>query len=408
MIRSTKHSLKFSNSQKLETIGTFIDEYRRVTSLILRDIWANGYKDFSIQEQKYTLPKYLDYNDFDIDTVLSARALSSLVTQLSGNIRACVAKQSKRIYQYSLTPNKHLLKSIKEFSTSCPSVEYLNPELSSKCVDMELTPNGEFYGFMRLKSLGKEFGHIKIPIQLHKVNKKYKDWNLKNSFLICKNNIQLRWEKEIGIKADGNIVGADQGLTTCLTLSDGQITKKDVHGHDLSSICDKLSRKRKGSKQFNRAQTHRNNYVNWSINQLNFDNIKQINVEKIHDLNRGRNTSRKLKHFSYPLIRKALISRAELCGVHIIEQESAFKSQRCSECGWVQKKNRKAKEFSCCICKHSMDADLNASKNHEINLPTAFHLIKSKMNISGFYMMPDGFYDRFGQELRVSASLVEL
>lgn len=55
-----------------------------------------------------------------------------------------------------------------------------------------------------------------------------------------------------------------------------------------------------------------------------------------------------------------------------------------------------------------MDADLNASKNHEINLPTAFHLIKSKMNISGFYMMPDGFYDRFGQELRVSASLVEL
>ena len=42
-------------------------------------------------------------------------------------------------------------------------------------------------------------------------------------------------------KKSGRTVGADQGILTCLTLSDGQITQKCNHGHDLSSIQRKMN-----------------------------------------------------------------------------------------------------------------------------------------------------------------------
>ena len=64
--------------------------------LICDDMWLNGYTwmeddvfhEFNPAKFKYTLPKYLDYNRFEIDTWLSARMMSSLVTQLSGKLRA--------------------------------------------------------------------------------------------------------------------------------------------------------------------------------------------------------------------------------------------------------------------------------------------------------------------------------
>jgi len=50
---------------------------------------------------------------------------------------------------------------------------------------------------------------------------------------------------------------------TVATLSDGQTTPDtDRHGHSLQSVIKKLSRKKKGSKVFKLAQTHRKNFVN--------------------------------------------------------------------------------------------------------------------------------------------------
>jgi hypothetical protein len=42
-----------------------------------------------------------------------------------------------------------------------------------------------------------------------------------------------------------------------------------------------MTRKQKGSKSFKRTSNHRKNFINWSINQLNLDNIKEIGLERI-------------------------------------------------------------------------------------------------------------------------------
>ena len=104
-IRTSIHPVKFANIAKKDNLSLFIDEYRRVAQLIVDNIWTNGYEwsdskgthVFSIQQNELYFPSFIDYNKFEVNTFLSARALSSLVTQVAGMISAEVEKQRKRI-----------------------------------------------------------------------------------------------------------------------------------------------------------------------------------------------------------------------------------------------------------------------------------------------------------------------
>lgn len=420
MIRTTNHSLKFSNTNKLNTLSKFIDEYRRIAKLILDDIWINGYKwslinkdgeienlEFNITKNLLNHPSFIDYNLFKIETSLSARALSSLVTQLCGIIGASVEKQRKRLYMFEKHCNEnkynHLLfNKIQQNIPQKPNLDNLNPELSSKCIDWK-NSNKNFNGFLRLKSIGEDFKQIKIPIKFHRNNKKYSTWTMKNSFLIGKDFINIRWEKEeILLKTEGSIVGVDQGLKTTLTFSDTQVTKPNKDGYDLNSIIELMCRKRKGSNAFKKAQDHRKNYINWSINQLNLDNIKQINLESIYNIGYKNPTSRKLSRWTNTLIRDKLEDRCLQLGVQVKLQSSTYRSQRCSSCSLVRKSSRKGKNYLCPECGLDIDADFNASLNHEVVLPDIpWKLRCLNLNRKGFYWKETGFYDLNGVELRV-------
>lgn len=109
LVRSTCHPLKYSNDGKLQVIHDFIAEYRRVAGILVDYIWNDGYFyvndagetcEFNIHKWKYDLPVYLDYNAFELDTTLSGRAMSSLVTQLVGVLRASTEKAKNRIYMF--------------------------------------------------------------------------------------------------------------------------------------------------------------------------------------------------------------------------------------------------------------------------------------------------------------------
>lgn len=409
MIRSSSHTLKFSNTIKLENLSAFIDEYRRVSKLILDDVWDNGYIDnnieFNVSKFKYKLPKYLDYNKFKFDTFLSARALSSLVTQLRGNIDAVCKKQSKRIFIFDKKSSEGIFDQklwtiIESNQPTKPDVSRINPELSSKCSEFIETGN-HFNGFLKLKSLGKSFGTIILPIKYHKHSNKFKSWKRLSSFRISKNTIDIRWERNTpDLKNDGRIVGADQGATTILTLSDGQTTDKlNIREEKLLDIMNKMSRARKGSKRFRKLQSYRKNLINECINKLDFDSIKQINLEDVINIGYKRRTSRKMSHWTNTLIRNKIKDICELNGVRFNLQSSPYRSQRCNVCGWVKDKNRKGKEFKCTSCSFYGDADLNAAKNHEISLPDVpFSFLGSGKNKIGFFWNPDTIFTEIGAE----------
>lgn len=349
MIRSTRHHIKDLNVEKMAKYQLFIQDYSNYVIDCVDYVWRNGYGDFSVKNNRLSIPKYIDYNKLPIKSELSARARSSASAQVSAIIRSSVEKQRRRFWaQENINPN------IKNIKFSKPNLDFVMPNLSSKCCDFKES-DGRFYGFVKLKSIGKKYGNIAIPI----INHPRSGGILKSGFLFSKRNIQLSWEKKsIPVEKGDKIVGVDQGLNDVASLSDGQKTPKEcLHGHSLSKILDKISRRKKGSKGFKKAIDHRKNFVNYSINQLNFSGVKEVRLEKITNIRYQQKSSRKMSHWSNPEIRDKIISRCEELEVPVVEQSSCYRSQRCNQCGQVRKANRSGKVYSCKNCGYRCDAD---------------------------------------------------
>ena len=197
----------------------------------------------------------------------------------------------------------------------------------------------------------------------------------------------------------GDVLGIDIGKVTAISCSNGHVSRKNKHGHDLNSIIEVMSRKKKGGKGFKRCEEHRKNYINWAINQLKLGGIKQINIERIQYLRKGKKSSRQMSHWTYTQILGKLMSKAQEQGVLVRELNPVYTSQRCSICGWVRKGNRNGKMFRCDQCGHHADADLNASQN--LALPLLAINKKQRLaheNRKGFY------WDVPGQEPIVPAT----
>ena len=147
-----------------------------------------------------------------------------------------------------------------------------------------------------------------------------------------------------------------------------------------------------GSKAFEQAQEHRSNYINWSINQLNLNNIRQINIEKIKDLRKGRKSSRRLSHWTYTEVFSKLESTCSEQGVLVNKVDPAYTNCRCSKCGWTCSTNRRRKKFKCVSCGFTQDADLNASINIGTNLTFIKYGSKKqqKLDKAGFYWLTEG------------------
>lgn len=420
IVKSSRHSFKNTNPGKLGVIRAFIKEYRRVAEAIVSDIWTNGYsytiKDiemrFAPKENRLEAPPFLDYNKFDIETTLTARALSSLVTQVSGILSAACEKQRKRIYIYEKNKEigktkldqEKLIKKIKQNIPQKPNTNRLNPELSSKCCMYIETEESSFDGFLKFGALMKGISAVYIPINMHRHSGRLLTLGAErmNSFLITEDSVNVRWRIPLPErKTEGKIVGADQGIKNVITLSDGQAPEVDIHGHSLDSIIKRMSRKKKGSKSFKRSQEHRTNHINMLINQIDTSEILEIRLEQIYNIGYGKSNNRYLQHFTNTTIRDKMEDFATMNGVRFVEQDSTYRSQRCSCCGLVRKANRKRKIYECKHCGNVMDADLNAATNHAHDIPEVPYTLRMK-NLnrgSGFFWTKDGFFDFSGRSL---------
>lgn len=411
---STHYFNNFTNKEKQSLLSQFVDQYRDVTQSIIDHLWNNEIsfndKIFDVKKDLLDCPSFISTINLNLSSNLYERAIKCAATQACSIIKGTVEKRKKRLYVLEQLKQEgkdtaKLQEKMDKHPINKPKVpDNFKCELNSICCDF-LEGENSFDGFIQLKSIGKKYGKIRIPIKFHRQSNKWKNKGiLKPSFLISKKYINMRWEIDFPEKRkEGLIVGADSGLITCLTLSDGQTTKKCPHGHDLRSITETLSRRKQGGNGFQRKQDHRENYVNWSINQLDLDGIKQINLEEIYDLNRGKNTSKLLKRWKNTLISDKVQKIGEEAGVQIKLQSSPYRSQRCSSCGYVNKSNRTKKVFLCGVCGYTDDADLNASLNHLEELPRiGKDLLHLKMSETGFYWIEQGLFSLNGEEITVS------
>jgi len=399
MISSSRHSLSGMNKSKRAKYLSFLYDYSEFVKSVVKHIWRYGHGEFSIKNQQLNLPKYIDYKNFKfIKSDLSARAKSSAVTQAAQIIKSAVEKQRRVLWVKQNKCDK-----VKDKSFSEPKITFIKPMLSSKCCDWKQS-EGKFFGFLKLKCLGVKYGNFNIPVLSSRIPKGI----IKNGFLLSEGSVQICWEvfslpRDIGEK----ILAIDQGMIDVVTCSDGQkLNRSDSHRHSLVSIIEKLSRKKKGSKSFRRAQKHKKNFVNWSINQINFKDVKEVRLEKVVNIRFRKKSSRKMSHWSNPEIRDKIKRRCEELEVPVVEQSCAYRSQRCNSCGHTRKANRKGKEYSCKNCGYCADADYNAALNHLVDLPDVPRVfLCQRYNLKeGFFWKPEGFYAFDGSEIRVPNS----
>lgn len=412
MIRSVKLSTKSGNINKKDSLESFQRIYSNTVLKIINHIWEFGYTNknktkFNANKKEFNLDSNLDNNflkQFD-NNHFTQRMLQACGTQASSIICSCTIKNKQRKHTMKTLMkegrNASKLQSIYDKSNIAkPEFSLLQPQIDSRFFDIKESDNYNLFIQLRLF---KNQNPIRIPLNKHKKMIQFEnEGTILNSIRLTKDYVSFSYElpdKEKRI--EGIKLGADQGITTCLTLSDGQTTKINNHGYDLSKIMTILSRRKKGSKGFAEAQAHRENYINWSLNQLNLSNVKQINLEKLFQIRKGESKGRFLSSFTYTLIKKKLESLSETEGFEITEIANQFRSQRCSDCGWTQKSSRRGKLFKCKHCGFATDADLNASINlEEDRLPPVPKWVREeKVNRNGFFWNLSGLFDSSGESI---------
>lgn len=417
IVKSSTHSLRFANTNKQAQVRAFLTEYNRAIWWFVDYLWTTRIewagRILDVSHNRLDVPTFISTVDIDFPSTLSARAIKLASGEAIGIVKSQTAKRRRQLHVLSTKMSGGDVSSVRNLQKKIDSQPLIKPSrmrnslfanLDSNCCKFIPEKTAEFDGYLKLHALGKSFGTIYLPIKFTRHSNKFQsaDYELMTSWQIGLDAVHSRWCGESQVPLGNRIVGADQGLTTCLSLSDGQVTQKCRHGHDLSSIIADLGRKTKGSAGFRRAQNHRTNYINWSINQLNLFGVSELRLEKLFQMRKGVRTSAALNRWTYTQINAQIISRCEALGVRVVEQSATYRSQRCSECGWTHKPSRKGKEFTCTSCACVIDADVNGALNHEADLyrlPAG--LWQQKLNKAGFFWTETGLFDSAGRELIV-------
>jgi len=386
MFKSTKTTLRFANTGKRNHLDSFLDEYRRVLAVFVDLLWS--------QEKVPVLLPASVTKPIQTTSWLSARILQAAGKQASGIVRGTRKKQQQRKWVYDKLQTEGKFKQARKLKRiidkviiTKPNINQVEPELDSRFVKQDWTNSTTFDGFVTLSSLGN---HLKIvlPVKRNKhFNKLLTAGTLKTGVRISRNALTFCFElPDVKPRSTGTTLGIDLGVKNTISTSQGFSSKPDNHGHTLDSINTRLTRKTKGSKNFKQTQTLRTNYINWSVNQLNLDQVKTVKLENLKHFRKGVKTSRKLTHFTYTEIQSKVVNCCNLLGVQVEYVNPTYTSQRCSCCGWVRSSNRKGKQFKCKACGFAVDADLNAALNIATNLrPIGREERLLHKNRKGFY-----------------------
>ncbi len=398
-IRSSKLSTKFVNKNKQDELLTIYNEYKR----LLQEFINYYYWNCDLNK----LPKFCSPEDYNkMDSFLSSNLKQTAGKQALGIVRGTFQKQKQRIYKYEKLKEEgnfkeanNLKKVIDKTNISCPEVKNLEMEISSYIAKINFDNDTSFDGWVTLRSiysneyLKEHKGLKKIQIPLRRTrhfNRLMKKGQLKGSILISPKQITFRIEIEKKEKTEGKTLGIDIGLLNTISCSNGFQTGANNHGQTLDGICKKISKKKKGSKAYLKAQRHRQNFINWSINQLDLEGVSEVKRENIKNLRKFKRTSRLMGSWTYTEVLDKLDRYCEEQNVLVTKISPTFTSQRCSVCGWTRKSNRKGKLFKCTCCGFTADADLNASLNISFDLTPINYYDKVKKrhlfnNVKGFY-----------------------
>jgi len=174
-------------------------------------------------------------------------------------------------------------------------------------------------------------------------------------------------------------LGVDLGIVNIASDSQGTIYTGEKIEHSRkrhNSIRQRLQRKgthsakkhlNKISRQEKRFKKDTNHIISKSLVETAKDTNQAIALEDLKGIRKRTTvrTNQRNRHSSWAFgqLRSFIEYKAKLSGIPVVLVNPKYTSQECSECGHIEKKNRKSQsEFVCQQCDHSEHADLNAPK----------------------------------------------
>ena len=296
-VRSSKCSLKFLNTNRSDSVRELHEEYVRVLRLAVDELWD--------AERVPTLPTKSVTGRLASETWLSARMIQCVCKQASGIVRGTRTKWQKTIkaIEYARESGNekretYLNKRLEGMKVSKPDVSGVEMELDSRFVSVDFESSTSFDIWLKLSSIGGK-RKILLPLKRHKhFNSLFSEGKLLGGVRLGDKSVTFNFEfVQPDAKKDGNVLGVDIGMKKVYVASDGQHVASDKHGHTMQSITDRLTRRRRGSKGFARAQAQRENFINMTVNRLN-SLSETLRLAPIRDLRRGRHANRSLSALS--------------------------------------------------------------------------------------------------------------
>ena len=208
---------------------------------------------------------------------------------------------------------------------------------------------------------------INLPVKHHQQSNRYKTWNRRKTIQIeqklGKYYLVYFWEKEkTPQKQIINSVGIDIGYNKLISDSNG------VHyGKNLKTIYDRISKKQRGSKAYERLLRYKTNETNRVVNQfIRTNNPDEVICENLCNVKKSsklyKSINNKLQYWSYRQVLDKLERLSEIEGFKITKVEPSYTSQTCCKCGVINKSNRQGEIYKC-TCGNLIDADTNAAIN---------------------------------------------
>ena len=377
MIRTSKHSLKFCNKSKLNSLDQMFALYESSLKTYL-DLMIVG----KLPVQKFLSTK--DCPECDIKhsrfKQLVYKNASEMMRGQLVQVKDRVFRKYKKVFKQCLKTNrfenftnKHFhelnINYLKRIKFDLKNISIM---LNENLFDIEICKDGEFNEFVRIflpifKEGKKRAQTICLPIKHHKHSLQFKDWNRKKSVQLQRINgkyyLNFIYEKEnIKKKLDNQKVGTDLGAHKLIADSNG-----NFYGKDLYDVYNRLTNKKKGSKKYKKLLTYKQNRVNELCNKFIEDNIDcDIVCEDLKNVkyksNFYKSVNNKLQYWSYRQVIDKLESLSESKGFTLIKVDPSYTSQTCSNCGAVIKANRNGEHYHC-SCGLEIDADTNAAIN---------------------------------------------
>jgi IS605 OrfB family transposase len=201
----------------------------------------------------------------------------------------------------------------------------------------------------------------------------------KGVFYLC---VVVEVEEDTLYNAEG-CLGVDLGLVNIATTSDGQhfsgdnadsvrtrYTKLEAALQSKGTKSAKRHLKRTSGKE-RKFKTNLNHCISKLIVGMAKDTKRAIALEDLTHIrsqvtvrNSGKAQRGRLGKWAFGQLRQFIDYKAQLNGISTFVVDPRNTSKQCSECGHIDKANRKTQsEFVCVACGRAENADINAAKN---------------------------------------------